>query len=176
MIKTSYLLQMSLSTILIALLLSACSTSPEDQGGKSGWGNVSIFSLQAPSTKAPKYMEPTMDNLMGKPQPFPSEYPVVQYPNSKVILAQVRPVYTERKPNMVVLSSRDNIPQVASYYKQRLVAEGWKFQSAFENSAYSSTIWLKENQQAEVRVSPAPQEGEQIIQVLISPAPQGAKK
>ena len=118
---------------------------------------------------APKYVQPTMDNLRGKPFRFPSEYPLAQYPGSKVIMANVRPVYHAGQPNMVALESPDRIEMIAAYYKQRLPKEGWIFKRKNENKGFSSTIWTKGDEQAEIRVSPTPSERSWVVQLFIGP-------
>ncbi|GEM_PF-5709926 len=156
--------------VLTALSLAACG-SGTDAGYKPGGflGGIGIFPKGVPQI-APKYEEPTIKNLMGTPQPFPAEYPLAQYPNARVLLAEVRPVYTARRPNMVCLQSSDDIGKIANYYRLKLSSEGWKFKSADENPVFSSTIWEKGDQVAEVRISPSPQEGQKIIQLFIAPA------
>lgn len=169
-------LHFQLVVLAVSLTLTACSKSEDQQdqqvGGFLGGIGATVGGIQKSTgiNQAPKYTEPTIDVLRGKLQQFPSEYPVVQYPNSKMIVAEVRPNYTANRPNFVCLSTGDRLETVATYYKQMLYKDGWQPQVADENTAYSSTIWTKGKQKAEVRVSPGPKQGERIIQLLIYPA------
>jgi hypothetical protein len=146
-------------------------------GTQSGDDQVASASMQKgtplgsteDSTPAPKYIQPTMDNLRGKPYQFPSEYGLQKYPNSKVIFAQVYPTYRMNQPNMVALESRDRIENIAAFYKSKLPREGWVFKRKSENAAFSSTIWTKGKEQAEIRVSPTPNSESWCVQLLIGP-------
>ena len=112
--------------------------------------------------EAPVYEHPDMSTLEGKPQPFPSRYPLKNYPNSKVALAFVYPRLRPGETNQVMLKSSDKIGDIATYYRRDLTKEGWTLVSSYENIIYSSTIWQKGDQQIEVRVSPDPNNMENI--------------
>ena len=166
-----HVLHLPVALCCAVLALSSCSKTEDQQDSSGSTGLFGGFlPKQMNPNVAPKYTEPTIDVLKGKLQQFPSEYPIEQYPNSKMVVAEVRPNYTSRRPNFVCLKTNDQLGNVADYYKQKLYKEGWKPQEAFENTAYSSTVWVKGNQKAEVRVCPAPNPAERVIQLLIYPA------
>jgi hypothetical protein len=123
-------------------------------------------------SEAPQYMEPTMANLQGRPQQFPSRYPCAQYPNSRVVMAYVKPNLKPGQKNIVLLSSSDQKPNIAVFYKKDMIANGWEMTNQYENSCFSRTVWRKKTingiQEAEVRVSPDPYH-KQAVQLLTGP-------
>lgn len=162
-----------ISLCFATVALSSCSKQDEQQDAQNQggiFGGMSFMNKPLNPNAAPKYTEPTIEVLQGKLQQFPSEYPLEQYPNSKMVVAEVRPNFTSRRPNFVCLKTNDQLTNVADYYKQKLYKDGWKPQEAFENTAYSSTVWIKGNLKAEVRVCPAPDPSERVVQLLIYPA------
>ena len=144
-------------------------SQPEGGESSAGTKDTPLSSTAEDAAPAPKYITPTMDNLRGKPYQFPSEYGLQKYPNSKVIFAQVYPTYRMNQPNMVALESRDRIESIAAFYKNKLPKEGWMFKRKNENAAFSSTIWTKGKEQAEIRVSPTPNSESWCVQLLIGP-------
>jgi hypothetical protein len=121
---------------------------------------------------APQYVEPTMDVLRGKEQPFPSKYPLSRYPRSRVTYARVRPLASlpPGHTNQVMLSVPEPTKDViVTYYKQEMKDGGWDLVDKWEAQSYSSTIWRKGDLQVEVRVSPD-QYDNQNVQLFYGPA------
>lgn len=118
--------------------------------------------------EGPQYQTPTMDNLKGIEQKFPAKYPVKKYPNSRVVMAYVRPDLKPGQKNVVLLNSSDNIPAVTNYYQKQMSLDGWTLTYSNGNSAYTELIYKKGNQEIEVRVTPDPY-GKRHVQLLAGP-------
>ena len=117
----------------------------------------------------PQPVEPTIEVLKGKEQPFPNNYPLSRYPKSRVTYAWVKPDLLPGYKNHVMLSVPEPSKDViAQYYKTELKKGGWKLVDRWENSIYSSTIWQKNAQEVEVRVSPD-QHNNQNVQLFCGP-------
>jgi hypothetical protein len=165
----------ALTLMIATLVLSGCGSGMggcTDKGEEELSGPKNYDSSSAQQGEDTQYTEPTMANLQGKPQPFPSRYLLKQYPNSRVVMAWVKPNLKPGHKNLVLLSSTDAKPNIAVYYKQDMVKDGWELTYQNENSCFSQTIWRKKTnggiQEAEVRVSPDPY-GKQAVQLLCGP-------
>lgn len=159
-----------------ALLLGGCGGG---MGGCNGGGDqvqqgANWTSLQTEADKetvdqeGPQYQQPSMDNLKGKPQLFPAKYAVKRYPNSRVVMAYVRPDLLPGQKNVVLLNSSDQQQVISEYYLQNMVKDGWKVTYRAENSAFSQITYQKGNQEAEVRIMADPQ-GRKHVQLLSGP-------
>ena len=137
--------------------------------GQEESSEFSANTSQSGGTSHSQYIEPTVEVLKGKEQPYPASYPVSKYPKSKVTYAWVKPDLLPGYKNHVMLSvpepSKDTIAQ---YYKTELKKGGWKMVDRWENTIYSSTIWQKDGQEVEVRVSPD-QHNNQNVQLFAGP-------
>jgi hypothetical protein len=124
--------------------------------------------LSTAEPEGPQYQTPTVENLQGKTQLYPSKYPAKRYPNSRVVLAHVRPNLKVGSKNVVVLSTTDNPPVVTQYYVDQLQKDGYALTSTYSNSAFHRSLWKKGDHEVEVRVSPDPY-GKQVIQLFSGP-------
>jgi hypothetical protein len=154
-----------LSISAVSAILAGCGQQQSDDQTSSSTSGTGTFE----STTAPQYLEPTLDNLKGKPQPFPSKYPLTRFPRGKVTFALVRRDLPPGWKNQVMLNvtepSKDGI---VHYYRNELQTGGWKLVSQYENPIYSSTIWQKGDREVEVRVSPD-QYNNQNVQLFEGP-------
>jgi hypothetical protein len=143
--------------VIVAVIVALVAVAILSRCGEDDKSQQSTL-IQLESTdggKAPQYVQPTMANLAGKEPPFPSHYPLAQYPNSKVKYAMVRRDLPPNAKNQVMI----NVPQktkdnVVGFYRAQLIGGGWKLVASYENSIYSSTTWQKGDDEVEVRVSP----------------------
>ena len=145
-------------------LLAACGSNDQQPGEVSG---VSLAPGEE-MKEGPTYVTPSMETLEGKPQPFPSHYPLKRYPNSHVTFAWVTPNLKPGIKNQVLLQTVDRPLVVGMYYKDQLIKDGWVMVSTFDNVSYSGSRWRKGDQEAEVRVSEDPY-GKQAIQLMVGP-------
>jgi hypothetical protein len=118
---------------------------------------------------------PTMANLQGKPQEFPVKYPVVRYPNSAVKLVRIERMLYPGWKNQVMLQSDDTQESINEFYSLKLGTEGWTKVSDYRNMAFSSTVWQKDGQEVEIRVSPDPHNNKNI-QLFCGPLQRRDKK
>jgi hypothetical protein len=116
----------------------------------------------------PQYQKPTIEVLQGKPQKFPARYPLRKYPNSRVVMAVVEPNLHPGQHNVVLLKSTDDGKQVARFYYEDLIKQGWKPVASQGNVAFSQIKYQKDGQEVEVRIFPDPHGGEQV-QLLSGP-------
>lgn len=154
------------SLIIPIIALSACSQAPtektdvgmyceQDNGLFNFTPEQKTASLDdAGEPEGPQYQQPTMEVLRGKSQLYPAKYPIKRYPHSTVAMVDVRPNRAPGLKNMVMLKTTDEMPNVSSYYEQRLIAENWKMVSQFKNTCYESTKWVKGDKECEIRVCP----------------------
>ncbi len=148
------------SVLICAVALTGCgSEEPAD---------IPAISGQYGESTAPQFTEPSMENLQGTPQQFPSKYPLKEYPHAKVTYAWVKPNLRPGMKNQVMQQTRDNIPAVRNFYIKQLSTDGWRFIHKYETSIYSSTIWQKDGYEIEVRISPDPR-GNKNLQLMYGP-------
>lgn len=152
-----------LAFLACTLALAGCGSEEEQ--------SVPAFNGQYGKPTAPAFTEPSMENLQGTPQQFPSKYPLKEYPNAKVTYAWVKPNLRPGMKNQVMQQTNDAIPAVRNFYIKQLSSDGWRFIDKHETSVYSSTIWQKDGYEVEVRVSPDPR-GNKNVQLMYGPMPE----
>ena len=167
-----------------AFVLASCGSKSDDQqivGVPYNPSTTSTATTTGNSSSAeldddvgPQYTQPSMDTLRGVRQKFPAHYTLKRYPRARMVIAWVSPHLQPGWKNQVMLKSDDPPQLIATYYKRDLSKEGWKMISQYENPAYSSTIWRKDGQEAEVRVSPD-QYNKENIQLFVGPLPLPSK-
>jgi imidazoleglycerol phosphate synthase glutamine amidotransferase subunit HisH len=157
-------------------LLSACGNQAEEQE-VTGVGTGIQVTANKPSEGvivSDVEIKPTMENLAGKPQQFPANYAVPKYPNGQVAFVRIERKLFPGWKNQVMLKSGDRPHYIASYYREMLTKDGWTKTYDYENPAYASTIWQKNEMEVEVRVSPDP-DGNENIQLLSGPVQRQAR-
>ena len=171
-IKTAQL-NRGLTTIFAAsLLLTGCG------GGMGGCNDgtkeeskvlvVEDGATGSSNEEGPQYQQPTTENLQGTEQKFPAKYPVMRYPNSRVVMASVRPNLVPGQHNIVLLKSTDHGIRISSYYRTELPKQGWKLTYQLQNLSFTQLRYRKGDQEIEVRVMPDPQ-GRQHVQLVSGP-------
>ncbi len=149
-----------LTVLICSLGLAGC--------GSDEPGEIPAFNGQYGQASAPQFTEPSMENLQGTPQQFPSKYPLKEYPNAKVTYAWVKPNLRPGMKNQVMQRTNDAIPAIRNFYIKQLSTDGWRFIEKHETSVYSSTLWQKDGYEVEVRVSPDPK-GNKNVQLMYGP-------
>lgn len=153
-------ISMLLAVSASAALLSACGSNEEEQ--------VTTLEGSYGDADAPQYTEPTIENLKGKPQKFPSRYPMQKYPNAKVTYAWVKKDLRPGMKNNVVMTTTDEIPTVRNFYIAQLVKDGWRLVDKYETLVYTSSTWQKDGFEAIVRVTIDPY-GKKSVQLMYGP-------
>jgi hypothetical protein len=173
-IKTAQLNRMVATIFVGSLLLTGCGGGMggcnDGNKDKENSGLIVDDSKMEASTndEGPQYQHPTTDNLQGVEQKFPARYPVPRYPNSRVVMASVRPNLVPGQHNIVLLKSSDQGIRISSYYRTELPKQGWKLSFQLENLSFTQLRYRKGDQEIEVRVMPDPQ-GRQHVQLVSGP-------
>lgn len=118
--------------------------------------------------EGPQYQAPTIEVLQGKPQKFPTKYPLKKYPNSQVVMALVEPNLRPGLKNVVTLKTPDQKPNVVNFYRNEIAKEGYKPTYDYQNLSFGRSKWIKDGKEIEVRVCPHPS-GQRTIQLLEGP-------
>lgn len=159
----------AMSTVLLGGCgggMGGCGDKSEDMQEGNRMGPI-VQGTGALDEEGPQYQQPTVENLK-QPQKFPAKYPAKKYPNSRVVMAYVRPDLLPGRHNVVLLNSDDPGPLIANYYFKDLTNQGWKPVFQQQNSIFSQIKYQKGNQEIEVRVTPDPH-GRQHVQILSGP-------
>lgn len=166
--QSRLVLLIAASTLLLAGCGSGMGGCNGQQNDQNVIGTAIVDNSPAGAEEGPQYQEPRMENLQGTPQKFPARYPLKRYPNSRVVMAYVRPNLHPGDRNCVLLTSSDKNFVVAGYYQQNLTGEGWKLVQTEGNTAYSRQLYRKGDQFAEVVVTPDPH-GVNHVQLFTGP-------
>lgn len=151
------LIKYSSLLFVVSALLAGC-------GQEEASNNFSYN--EGKSGEAPQYLDPGMDQLRGKEQPFPSKFPVSRYPRTRVAFASVKPNLPAGYRNQVMLSAAEPSKDgIVRYYGSELQGGGWKKVYEWEADYFSSTKWQKDGVELEVRVSPD-NHGKQNVQLF----------
>lgn len=150
--------------------MGGCNGGSQSEVQSANGGIATVDAGQEPVTtgEGPQYTQPTMENLKGKRQLYPSRYVCKQYPNSRVIMALVKPNLRPGSHNCVLLGTIDEKPVISNYYRQELAQKGYTPTYNYDNPAFHRSVWKKGDVEVEVRVSPDPY-GNQTIQILSGP-------
>jgi hypothetical protein len=179
-----------LLVVVLVFGMCGCTQQPgednQQQGGGGGFhlpgtekNNASnTGSNQGVEEEGPQYQQPTMDVVKGKPQKFPTRYPIKRYPNAQVALVDVRPNRPPGYMNHVMLKTMDNIPSVDSFYRDKMVEDQWKKTYEYHNEIYDSTKWEKGDLLCEIRISQdfSQPNGKRLVQLLYGLRPKRIMK
>ncbi len=133
--------------------------------GMSGF-NAGAFNQEP---EGPQYQQPNMDVLKGKPQLFPSRYPIKRYPGAKVTMVDVRPNRPPGYKNLVMMATADPSKRISGFYQHQMIGEQWKKVSEYRNDIYECSRWVKGDLEAEVRIMPdlvASNSDKKYVQIL----------
>lgn len=174
-----------LAILPLLIAICSCSEAPKDKEDASSKGNglftessdnpngaasgLSGFNAFSQEPEGPQYQQPNMDVLKGKPQLFPSRYPIKRYPGAKVTMVDVRPNRPPGYKNLVMMATGDPNTRISGFYQRQMIGEQWKKVGEYRNEIYEASRWVKGDLEAEVRIMPdlvASNNDKKFVQIL----------
>ncbi len=84
-------------------------------------------------------------------QEFPADFPLPQYPNSQIELAQLRA--GKRSTPSVILQTPDSVKSVFRFYAKNLKEAGWDIGKVIQNKSYVMLAATRNGREATVMIT-----------------------
>ncbi len=137
-IKTDQKVQ---ATLLVLATLSIQGCSRENASGTASTSNKT----EQPSATIAE------NAYKNRSQEFPSDFPLPQYPNSQLEVAQLRA--GKRSTPTVILQTTDSVKKVFRFYAKSLKEAGWDIGKVIQNKSYVMLAATRNGRESTVMIT-----------------------
>jgi hypothetical protein len=104
---------------------------------------------------------------------YPKDMSLPQPPKTEVFMARNSEAWKSRKSSLVILTSKEPLESLTSFYEKKFVDDNWKLMHAEGNLAYSTSVLVKGKDQLKITIYAELYPGERVIHLETTPV--GAK-
>lgn len=140
-VQKAHAIQTAKAVCLAMATISIQGCTRDTAGGTAQVGNTSQQTSATAAENAYK----------NRPQEFPADFPLPQYPNSQLEIAQLRS--GRRSTPSVILQTPDSVKSVFRFYAKNLKEAGWDIGKVIQNKSYVMMAATRDGRESTVMIT-----------------------
>lgn len=140
-VERAQAIRIAQAVFLAVATISIQGCTRDTTGGTAQVGNKS----QQPSATAAE------NAYKNRPQEFPADFPLPQYPNSQLEIAQL--MSGKRSTPSVILQTPDSVKSVFRFYAKNLKEAGWDIGKVIQNKSYVMMAATRDGRESTVMIT-----------------------